>query len=282
MSNENKTPSTAKDKVYPKGMPNGEAREAGLGQGKKEVKPVAGKPVAVKLADKAKTTGKEGSLTSKKTVAPGKTVYAQNQKKKQDRRPRRGGFNKDRQSDEFEQRIVDIARVTRVMAGGKRMRFRACVAIGNKKGKVAVGLAKGADVTIAITKAVNKAKKEMIEVPIVNDTIPHELYWKKGAAKVLLKPGSKGRGVIAGGAVRIILELAGVHNITSKILGTNNKVNIVKCTIEALNNLKKVEGKPKKKKIITQDQKKSVTKEPVVSAKKEVPKTVKKEVKDKK
>jgi small subunit ribosomal protein S5 len=208
---------------------------------------VVEKSIAVKPVDKTKTTGKEDGSTPKKTVAAGKTVYAQNQKKRQDRRPKRGGFNKDRQSDEFEQRIVDIARVTRVMAGGKRMRFRACVAIGNKKGKVAIGLAKGADVTIAITKAVNKAKKEMIEVPIVNDTIPHEIYWKKGAAKVLLKPGSKGRGVIAGGAVRIILELAGVRNVTSKILGTNNKVNIVKCTIEALDNLKKIERKASQK-----------------------------------
>lgn len=130
------------------------------------------------------------------------------------------------------------------MAGGKRMRFRACVAIGNKKGKVGIGLAKGADVTIAVTKAVNDAKKNMIDVPTVNDTIPHEIYYKKGAAKVLLKPARRGKGIIAGGAVRIIVEMAGIKNITSKILGTNNKVNIVKCTIEALENLKKVEAKP--------------------------------------
>ena len=187
----------------------------------------------------------EAISVEKKVSTPEKTVYAQ--KKKMERKPKRGAFTKDRQPDEFEQKIVDIARVTRVMAGGKRMRFRACVAIGNKKGKVGIGLAKGADVTIAVNKAVNKAKKVMIEVPIVNDTIPHEIYWKKGAAKVLLKPASQGRGVIAGGAVRVILELAGVHNITSKILGTNNKVNIVKCTIEALDNLKKVEKKAVKK-----------------------------------
>jgi small subunit ribosomal protein S5 len=145
--------------------------------------------------------------------------------------------------EEFEQKMIDIARVTRVMAGGKRMRFRACVAIGNKKGRVAIGLAKGADVTMAVTKAVNKAKKEFIDVPIVNDTIPHEVYMKDGAARILFKPAKKGRGIIAGGAVRIVLELSGIKNVTSKILGTSNKVNNVKCTIKALKSLKRSETK---------------------------------------
>ncbi len=148
--------------------------------------------------------------------------------------------------EEFEQKMIDIARVTRVMAGGKRMRFRACVAIGNKKGRVAIGLAKGADVTGAVTKAVNKAKKNFIDIPIVNETIPHEIYQKVGAAKILFKPAKKGRGIIAGGAVRILLELSGIKNVTSKILGTGNKVNNVKCTIEALRNLKRGEMKKEK------------------------------------
>jgi len=142
--------------------------------------------------------------------------------------------------EEFEQRVIDIARVTRVMAGGKRMRFRACVAIGNRNGRVAIGVAKGADVTLAITKAVNKAKKNFIEIPIVNETIPHEIYQKYGAARILFKPARRGRGIIAGGAVRMLLELSGVKNIVSKILGTSNKVNNVKCTIIALKNLKRV------------------------------------------
>jgi len=145
--------------------------------------------------------------------------------------------------EEFEQKMIDIARVTRVMAGGKRMRFRACVAVGNRKGRVAIGLAKGADVTGAVTKAVNKAKKEFIDIPIVNETIPHEVYQKLGAAKILFKPAKKGRGIIAGGVVRIILELSGVKNVTSKILGTGNKVNNAKCVIEALKNLRKPEPK---------------------------------------
>jgi len=156
--------------------------------------------------------------------------------------------------EEFEQKMIDIARVTRVMAGGKRMRFRACVAIGNKKGRVAIGLAKGADVTGAVTKAVNKAKKNFIDIPIVNETIPHEIYQKLGAAKILFKPAKKGRGIIAGGAVRVVLELTGIKNVTSKILGTGNKVNNVKCTIEALRNLKRVEVKKIKEEKIVNNQ----------------------------
>ncbi len=162
----------------------------------------------------------------------------------------RGG---ERMPEEFEQKMIDIARVTRVMAGGKRMRFRACVAIGNKKGRVAIGLAKGADVTMAVTKAVNKAKKNFIDIPIVNETIPHEIYQKLGAAKILFKPAKKGRGIIAGGAVRVLLELSGIKNITSKILGTGNKVNNVKCAIEALGNLKKPEIKKVKTNPVAQE-----------------------------
>src|SRR3989339_281705 len=163
------------------------------------------------------------------------SVYA---KKKQ--------FNNKQEKPEFEQKIVDIARVTRVMAGGKRMSFRACVAIGDRNGRVAIGLAKGADVTIAVNKAVNRAKKEWVEVPMVNDTIPHDVYQKHGAAKILLKPARRGKGLIAGGAARIILELAGVKNVTSKILGTNNKVNIVKGLMVALKSIRKVEKKVEK------------------------------------
>lgn len=152
--------------------------------------------------------------------------------------------------EEFEQRILDVARVTRVMKGGKRMSFRTCVVIGDKKGRIAVALGKGADVTLAVNKAVNKAKKNIVHVPIVRDTIPHEIMNKFGSAKILIKPASQGRGVIAGGVVRVILDLAGVKNVTSKILGTNNKVNNAKCTVLALSKLKKAvvkEVAPEKK-----------------------------------
>jgi small subunit ribosomal protein S5 len=179
---------------------------------------------------------KAGALNEAAVQAVAVSIYG---KKRKEGRPGRG--HREERKDEFEQRVIEIARVTRVMAGGKRMRFRACVALGNKNGKIAIGLAKGADVSGAVEKAVNKAKKNIVNVPIFNGTIPHEIYYKKGAAKILFKPARRGRGVIAGGVVRIILELAGIKNVTSKILGTNNKVNNVKCAVEALKSLKKME-----------------------------------------
>lgn len=141
------------------------------------------------------------------------------------------------QEKELEQKIVDIARVTRVTAGGKRMRFRACVILGDKKGKIGYGIGKGADVTLAVLKAVAKAKKKLIEVPLINETIPHEIKEKFGAAYVLLKPAPKGTGIKAGGAPRIVFELAGVPNIVSKILGSKNKINNVKAVFGALQKL---------------------------------------------
>lgn len=158
-------------------------------------------------------------------------------------RPRRGDRRDDRPKDEYEQRILEVARVTRVMAGGKRMNFRACVAIGDKKGNVGVGLGKGADVTMAVNKAVNRAKKTMINIPMVNETIPHEIFHKMGAARLMFKPAKKGRGVIAGGVARVILELSGVKNITAKALGSKNKINNARCTIEALSLLRRGEVK---------------------------------------
>ncbi len=161
---------------------------------------------------------------------------------------RRGDRRDDRPKDDMEQRILEVARVTRVMAGGKRMNFRACVAIGDKKGNVGVGLGKGADVTMAVNKAVNRAKKTMVNVPMVNETIPHEINLKMGAARLMFKPAKKGRGVIAGGVARIILELAGVKNVTSKALGSKNKINNARCTIEALRRLRRPEVKDENKK----------------------------------
>jgi len=155
---------------------------------------------------------------------------------RENKRPRRGGFT--REVPEYEQRIIDLARVTRVMAGGKRMRFRACVAIGNKKGEVGIGLAKGADVTLAVNKAVNKAKKSLITIPLIKDTIPHIVVIHDKAVNILLKPAPQGTGIKAGGAVRVIFEIAGVPNIVAKILGTNNKINNVKALIKALKTFK--------------------------------------------
>jgi len=141
---------------------------------------------------------------------------------------------------EFESKVLDLARVSHTRAGGRKMRFRAAVVVGNKKGKVGLGVAKGQDVALAIEKATRVAKKNLIEVPIVNDTIPHQVEAKEGAARVLLKPQRKGRGLVAGGTVRIICMLGGIKNISSKILGrTKNKINNARATISALKKLKK-------------------------------------------
>src|SRR5258708_5244282 len=129
---------------------------------------------------------------------------------------------------EFDQKVVEIKRVTRVVAGGKRMRFRALVVIGDRKGKVGMGLRKGVDVAEAVNKAVNAAKKNMIVVPIINETIPQQLKIKYKSSRLILIPARAGTGIIAGGALRSVLELSGVKNILSKILGSSNKVNNVK------------------------------------------------------
>src|SRR3989338_11169992 len=150
------------------------------------------------------------------------------------------GFEKDK---DFDQAIIDIARVTGVMAGGKRMRFRTCVVVGDRAGRVGAAVAKGADVTLAVRKAATKARKNLINVPIINETIPHRVDVKFGAAKILIKPAPKGTGIIAGGAVRAGLDLSGISNIVAKILGSQNKINNVWATINALKMLKRVEPK---------------------------------------
>jgi small subunit ribosomal protein S5 len=160
------------------------------------------------------------------------------------RNNRRGGNRPDRRKkrppQEHEQVVLDIARVTRVTKGGKRFSFRTTVAIGDKKGAVGVGLAKGSDVVQSINKAVFQAKKNLIKVPMVNNTIPKQIQFKYGAAKVLLKPATKGNGVKAGGPVRVIAKLAGIENLTAKLLSrTTNKLNIAKAVIGALKELSK-------------------------------------------
>ena len=118
----------------------------------------------------------------------------------------------DRERSEFDQKVVEVKRVTRVVAGGKRMRFRALVVIGNHKGKVGMGLKKGADVAESVNKAVNAAKKNLITLPLVNETIPHALNVKYKSSSLMLKPAKPGTGVIAGGAVRSVMDLSGVKN----------------------------------------------------------------------
>lgn len=148
-------------------------------------------------------------------------------------------FSRREQKGEFLSKAIDITRVTRVAAGGKHMTFRATVVIGDQKGKVGVGTGKGLDVAQAIEKATRAAKKRSFVIPMVNGTIPHQVKAKFGPAEVLLKPQRQGRGLVAGGVIRIICELGGVKDVSAKFLSsTHNKLNNAMVTIEALRKLK--------------------------------------------
>jgi len=139
---------------------------------------------------------------------------------------------------EVKEAVVEVARVTRVVKGGRRMRFRATVVIGNKKGTVGYGIGKAVEVQLAIQKAVAQARKRLIRVPIYKGSIPHQIQVKFKASIVFMKPASEGTGMIAGGAVRQIMELAGVHNVLSKSLGSTNRINAAKATYLALSKLR--------------------------------------------
>lgn len=142
--------------------------------------------------------------------------------------------------DDFESKLLDLARVTRVTKGGRHMRFRAGVVVGDRKGKVGFGVSKGLDVAQAIEKATRMAKNNLVSVVMKNETIPHPVEAKFGAARIILKPQLAGRGLVAGGTVRVICSLAGIKNISSKKLGaTSNKINNAKATIEALKKITK-------------------------------------------
>ncbi len=139
--------------------------------------------------------------------------------------------------EKFEEKVIQVSRVSKKTKGGNKVRFAALVVVGDRRGKVGIGLGKSGDVAQAIAKAVSYAKRRMIFVPIHNETITQQIRVKKGAAQVLLKPAPKGTGIIAGGAIRSVVEVAGIRNISSKILGSSNKAGNAQATFEALTQL---------------------------------------------
>lgn len=160
----------------------------------------------------------------------------------EEEKPRKRGRGKkqkietteEKPQSEWIERVVQISRVTKVVKGGKKLSFRAIVIVGNKKGQVGVGCAKASEVIIAIQKAIADGRKNLITVPIFKTTIPHPITGRSGAGSVMLRPASQGTGIIAGGAVRLVLELAGIENILAKSLGSKAPLNAANATLEAL------------------------------------------------
>ena len=191
--------------------------------------------VVTEVAEVAETVAKSAEVSTEEenvTTLKGSRARGRNSRRKKietkDEKPQ----------SEWTERVVQISRVTKVVKGGKKLSFRAIVIVGNQKGQVGVGCSKAAEVIIAIQKAIADGRKNLITVPIFKTTIPHPIVGRSGAGSVMLRPAAQGTGIIAGGAVRSVLELAGVENILCKSLGSKSPLNAANATMEALRNLR--------------------------------------------
>ena len=188
--------------------------------------------------EKLETLVEETVETTEEVVAETEEVVTELPAKKQRSRKKKVETQEVKPESEWKEQVVQIRRVTKVVKGGKKLSFRAIVIVGNKKGQVGMGVAKAAEVIIAIQKAVADARKNLISVPLFHSTIPHMITGRSGAGSVILRPASKGTGVIAGGAVRAVLELSGVENILAKSLGSKSPLNAANATLNALKSLR--------------------------------------------
>lgn len=192
-------------------------------------------PTATPSSAPAAAPRRAGSATSARATGASRSGGSAPRRGNGPRRDSRGG---EREKKEFDQKILDLSRVTRVTAGGKRMSFRAALVIGDRKGRVGFGVAKGADVQMAIEKSYRQAKKRLIRIPLSKDTIPHPTWSKFGSAVIMIKPAPRGTGLKCGGAVRVVFEMAGVPNAVSKIVNSTNKINIAKAALKAIQQLR--------------------------------------------
>lgn len=188
---------------------------------------------------------KEETKQEPAQVTPDKKTQETEKKARPFRRPSPARFGRRQQDEEeveFKDQVISIRRVTKVVKGGKNLSFSALVAVGNEKGMVGVGKGKAREVPVAISKAAQDAKKKLIEVPIIDTTIPHFIKGVHGGGEVVLRPASKGTGVIAGGAVRVIMQLAGIKDILTKSIRSNNPISVAHATMDALIRLKSPDG----------------------------------------
>lgn len=239
MSEETKQEATTEETV--KSTPAPEATEAATES--KDTAPAKEASTDAPAADPQKESGDSSGASTKTDARPGRTSGARTggdrRNQRNPRRPRRGGRRQERPRQEFEQKIVSIRRVTRVMAGGRRFSFSVSMVIGDKKGRVGVGVGKAGDTQLAIEKSITNAKKNMITVPMNKDGhIPHDVHVKYASSEVMIMP-APGRGLVAGSSVRTVLEHAGVKDVTAKIFSrSKNKLNNAKAAVEALKQLK--------------------------------------------